>query len=329
MDVDQDQAQDAQNAPKRVEELWFSDGGIVVRAEKSLFRVSRAVLAARSPVFRDMLSFTQPPDAEKIEGCPVVELPDSAEDVACFFRAIFDSSFFEPHPSKVVLEHVISIARLSHKYAVDYLLRRALVHLSSEYPTTLSAYDALPIGDHGDDWIPMTIAVSRLARQVNALWVLPVAFYNLAETRDTAVKRVFQCTAFKTHHAKLDGDEKTLFLTFSMFLARLQIDLASFLHLADINPGCSQRGECSVARLCAISEVQDCMQVETGPVPLDLCEWADIWSTLEEGCCMACYDCLEEAHARARQLVWDKLPEICELPPWPELEKMKAEALGP
>ncbi len=83
---------DVDNTPTRVEELWFSDGGLVVQAEQSLFRVSAGILAARSPVFQDMLSFTQPPDAQSIEGCPVVKLLDSAADVTCFFRAIFDSS---------------------------------------------------------------------------------------------------------------------------------------------------------------------------------------------------------------------------------------------
>jgi hypothetical protein len=80
------------NTPTRVEELWFADSGLVVQAEQSLYRVSGAILAARSPVFKDMLSFTQPPDAETIDGCPVVRLPDSAADVTCFFKAIFDFS---------------------------------------------------------------------------------------------------------------------------------------------------------------------------------------------------------------------------------------------
>jgi hypothetical protein len=86
------QTMDMDNTPTRVEELWFSDSGLVVQAEQSLFRVSGAVLAARSPIFKDMLSFTQPPDAETIDGCPVVKLPDLAIDITCFFRAIFDSS---------------------------------------------------------------------------------------------------------------------------------------------------------------------------------------------------------------------------------------------
>ncbi|KAJ7232025.1 hypothetical protein B0H12DRAFT_1029158 [Mycena haematopus] len=132
---------DVDNTPTRVERLWFEDGSLVVQAEQSLFRVIRTVLAACSPVFNVMLAFTPPPDAETLDGCPLVRLPDSAQDVTCFLRAIFDSSFFEFYPCQVSFEDALSITRLSHKYAVDYLLRRALVHLSHEFPTTLSAYD--------------------------------------------------------------------------------------------------------------------------------------------------------------------------------------------
>ncbi|KAJ7718954.1 hypothetical protein DFH07DRAFT_898908 [Mycena maculata] len=111
----------ADNTPSCIEELWFTDSGLIVRAENSLFRVSGAILAARSPVFKDMLSFPQPPDAEILDGCPVVRLPDSAADVTCFFRAIFNSSFFETYPTETDLITVVSILRLSNKYAVDYL----------------------------------------------------------------------------------------------------------------------------------------------------------------------------------------------------------------
>jgi hypothetical protein len=75
----------------RVLDLWFEDDNLILRAENSLFRVSKGVLAARSSVFRDMLSFPQTEEEERIDGCPVVRLHDSAADVTCFLRAIFDS----------------------------------------------------------------------------------------------------------------------------------------------------------------------------------------------------------------------------------------------
>ncbi|KAJ7700677.1 hypothetical protein B0H17DRAFT_882729, partial [Mycena rosella] len=75
--------------PHRVEELWFEDGNLVLQAGNSQFRLHRSILAARSPVFQDMLSFPQPPESELVEGCPLVRLPDAESEVTVFLKAIF------------------------------------------------------------------------------------------------------------------------------------------------------------------------------------------------------------------------------------------------
>ncbi|KAF7359026.1 BTB domain-containing protein [Mycena sanguinolenta] len=334
MDVDKTPTRD--NTPTRVEELWFEDGGLVVQAEQSLFRVSRGILAARSSVFKDMLAFTQPPNAETIDGCPVVRLPDSAEDVKRFFRAIFDSSFFEPHPSKVSFEDVLSIARLSHKYAVEYLLRRALTHLSHDFPMTLSAFDEQgPNTSSTDfheiriDWIDVHLAVVQLARKVDALWLLPVAFHQLVQTDEDGISVVLQCTEYDGHDAELSDDDQILFLKFSLLLSRLEIDALDFLHSTDDNPQCTGGTGCSTARLRALVQGHKCIARGVGPLRLSK-GWrhgGDIWDGLLQSCCATCFKRLEEAHGQARKDIWDQLPTLCELPPWPELEKMKSDAL--
>ncbi|KAJ7761196.1 hypothetical protein DFH07DRAFT_883716, partial [Mycena maculata] len=122
------------NELQRIQDLWLEDGNIVIQAETSnQFRVYRGVLAARSPVFRDMFSFPQPPDPELVDGCPLVSLPDPAPHVTVFLRAIFDSSFFGAFSAPTEYSIIVGCLRLSHKYEVDYLRRRALVHLSSGY----------------------------------------------------------------------------------------------------------------------------------------------------------------------------------------------------
>jgi hypothetical protein len=75
---------------ERVDALWFPDGNIVLSAHGVLFRVFKGILAARSPVFADMLAFPQPEDAETLDGCPVLHLDDSAADTMYFLKALFD-----------------------------------------------------------------------------------------------------------------------------------------------------------------------------------------------------------------------------------------------
>ncbi|KAJ7132735.1 hypothetical protein C8R46DRAFT_818567, partial [Mycena filopes] len=125
----------------RAEGLWFEDCGLIIQAETTLFRVSRDFLAMRSPVFGDMLALPTPKDAELMEGCPFVRLPDSAEDVTYFLKALIYSEFFEPYPAKTIFPIIAGVLRMSHKYQVDVLRKRALVHLSSLYPTTLPGWD--------------------------------------------------------------------------------------------------------------------------------------------------------------------------------------------
>jgi hypothetical protein len=87
-----------------VDGLWFSNDTLVVlRAGDSLFRIPRSILAARSPVFRAMFEFPQPPPCgdgmadsdgdEMMDGSPVVRLHDSPTQVEPFLRAIFDSRY--------------------------------------------------------------------------------------------------------------------------------------------------------------------------------------------------------------------------------------------
>ncbi|KAJ7652646.1 hypothetical protein B0H17DRAFT_957806, partial [Mycena rosella] len=136
----------------RVEDLWFSNDTLVLKTQQKIFRVSKSVLAARSTVFSDMAAFPQPVDGdtELIDGSPVVTLHDSADDMEAFLRAIFDSSYFMPPPTSVGLDVILGILRLSHKYDVQYLHRRALEHLSVQYyRSSVHDYRSIKVADHG------------------------------------------------------------------------------------------------------------------------------------------------------------------------------------
>ena len=89
-------------------EFWFADGSIILLAHDVLFRVHKSFLARHSLVFRDMFSLPQPSlessspsndtDAKKVEnmdhgmvdGCPVVRIHDTPDDVASLLYALYD-----------------------------------------------------------------------------------------------------------------------------------------------------------------------------------------------------------------------------------------------
>ena len=189
MDIGQEQ-------PHRVLELWFEDANVIFQAESSLFRVHKGILQARSSVFRDMFGLPQAtalPESDLMDGCIVIHLPDAAKDIRYFFlgigydassvsvlfgcsflRSYFCSSFFEPPPTPTSLSVVLAIARMSHKYDVPFLRRRALSHLSHRCPTTLQ--DFITQYNHKSLILNEELEVLKIALKIDASWILPCQF---------------------------------------------------------------------------------------------------------------------------------------------------------
>ncbi|KAJ6605996.1 hypothetical protein DFH09DRAFT_896989 [Mycena vulgaris] len=328
--------------PCRLQDLWFEDGNLVIQAGNSQFRVYRGILAARSPVFQDMLSFPQPPDSELIEGCPLVRLPDAETEVTEFLKAIFIPEYLPAFPAITTFPVIAGCLRLSHKYEVAYLRRRALIHLSSGYRTTLaewdsSFYDEESMGRRASEitsWpIPNDLAnnicVVQLAREVDALWVVPLALYRLSG-------RLSQQKALGTgvfHGTVYNGTSTSLSLQDQQSLLsghRIQITstttkiLQFFFYPLDIE-GCEFPTYCLRERFYAM-ELNREMINDCSSFPLSV--WAeDDWETLSN-VCSACLPVLKRTHEEARQAFWDRLPRMYELPPWEELERMKFAAIG-
>lgn len=74
-------------------DLWFDDGSVVLHVEDTQFRVHRTMLSKHSVIFRDMFAVPQPPasdEEEMVEGCPVVLLPDSAQDWTIVLKVLYN-----------------------------------------------------------------------------------------------------------------------------------------------------------------------------------------------------------------------------------------------
>ncbi|KAJ6567045.1 hypothetical protein B0H19DRAFT_939766 [Mycena capillaripes] len=322
------------SAPHRVQELWFEDGNLVIQAENSQYRVFRSILARASPIFHDMLSFPQPPESELVDGCPFVRLPDRDSEVAPFLRAIFDSEFFAPYPALTDFDTIVGCLKLGHKYSVDYIFRRALVHLSSGYHTKLADSDA-NFDDNSPIFMkaswphpsPVTyrIFIIQLAREVDASWILPTAFYNLSVSFDTLGMDVFHGATYNDIPVAISrDDQKSLLQGHSIQVASCLKDIPLFFVQPRVVDGCLHVVNCIRKRLEALGNFMS--SVEAGiACPLDVWEEKD-WDSIN--LCPSCLKKLKQTHQEARQAFWDKLPEIYGLPPWEELEKMKAAALG-
>ncbi|KAJ7652373.1 hypothetical protein DFH06DRAFT_1475222 [Mycena polygramma] len=172
---------------KRVKGLWFpNESPVVLRAGESSFRVTKSVLAAHSPTFQAMFAasdgYMTDDEEEIIDGSPVIILDDDPTEVEPFLRAIFDSSYFMPPPASVEFEAVLGILRLSHKYDVGYLRKRAVCHLETVYPVQLTQVGGFNGGNVAYDsaLADMDLVAIPILHEVGAVWLLPFAYYNLA-----------------------------------------------------------------------------------------------------------------------------------------------------
>ncbi|KAJ6487133.1 hypothetical protein C8R47DRAFT_1127803 [Mycena vitilis] len=319
----------------RVEELWFEDGNLILQAGQCQYRVYRGLLAAQSLIFRDMISLPQPTDSELIEGCPLVRLPDPEVEVTPFLQAMFVADFFMPFPARTKFDTVVGCLRLSHKYGVDHLHRRALVHFSSGYPTTLHQIilrrEGSPSALDKQSWTPpknptFDIYAIQLARQVDATWILPFAFYCLSDHFEDVGTAIFNGATYKGLHTQLPLQDQQSFLTgHSAQRVATAVDALQFLSNPLDIERCSSPSRCHSERLRAIENGREFIR-DFPSSPLHIWSPED-WDLLEDVCDI-CLAVLRQTHQEVRETVWDRLPEMYDLPPWKELEDMKAAAIG-
>jgi len=88
------QRSDITGDPRTRSEYWFQDGNIVLQVENTLFRVHQSILSRESQIFKDTFSMPQVPSQEDelIEGCPVVRLSDTAEDMGNIISLLYDGT---------------------------------------------------------------------------------------------------------------------------------------------------------------------------------------------------------------------------------------------
>ncbi|RXW19836.1 hypothetical protein EST38_g6018 [Candolleomyces aberdarensis] len=162
----------------RVTELWYDDGNLILQAGNALFKLYRGLLRAQSSVFDDMFAFPVPPEGNPaLEGCPIVQTYDSAQDMKYFLKALLNSAFFEPPPKPTTIPIVEGVLRLSTKYDVPHLRQRAMDHLVSTYPTTLTAWKNRDTTRTIPSVENTPFLVLNLAREFDMPWLIPSVAY--------------------------------------------------------------------------------------------------------------------------------------------------------
>ena len=73
---------------ERDEEYWLDDGNVILIAGQAAFRLYKGLLARQSAIFCDMFIAVDPDPAATFDGCPVVHLSDSPEDLRALLQVL-------------------------------------------------------------------------------------------------------------------------------------------------------------------------------------------------------------------------------------------------
>ncbi|KAJ7766165.1 hypothetical protein B0H16DRAFT_1882982 [Mycena metata] len=265
---------------------------------------------------------------EIMDGSPVIRLHDSAADVEPFLRAIFDSSYFMPPPSEISFHAVLGILRLSHKYDVGYLHKRALLHLETVYVVDITGVELENNGlDYTSADIHWDLDAIPILREVGALWLLPAACYNVG-----------------TFWLGLGGElasDASEWATFAALPSQLGQVCASMPAVHKDNTERLYRAltfpsSCASADACNLEKFQF-LSARTSPSdglyqdPLQI--FYGNWSSEREGLlrgggiCSVCSRKAEEQYAATRAKIWAELPKKCGLEDWDVLKEQRRVAL--
>lgn len=219
------------------------------------------------------------------------------------------------------------VLRLSHKYEAVDLRKRALAHLSAWFPTTLTAWDVAEA-----DLIthqPDELLAIPLAREIDAPWVLPAAFY-LACARGIDLDRLFDDTeTSERSHQELSSSDKKALIKGSYDICDADRDVLRFMWDKDIQLCAS----CLSARSSWWRKVETWREDGFSSMPLTILNDVD-WEAIKDELCgipdldSRCFSLCQRAYEDARQSFWNRIPAIFGLPDWAELEQLKKDALS-
>ncbi|PIL26643.1 hypothetical protein GSI_11268 [Ganoderma sinense ZZ0214-1] len=174
--------------PQQDPELWFEDGNVVIVAGNAAFRVHTGILSRHSEIFQNMFSVPQlvlPAPSDVFNGQPAVRVSDSAHDFRQLLHMLYDGVRFMPPDLPVAFSVIAAVARLGHKYQIEWILEEAKRRLRSVFRPSSYEEWLKQGGDssHLCDHIPFYrwVEALKLIQVIGETDMLPLAIYQCCQ----------------------------------------------------------------------------------------------------------------------------------------------------
>ncbi|KAJ6584598.1 hypothetical protein B0H19DRAFT_1105694 [Mycena capillaripes] len=302
-------------------EIWMPYGNIILQAESTQFRVNRDILARHSPVFQDLFLLPQPPNEETLEGCPIVQLSDSAVDVQLLLTA-----FYNPyhHKDSQPFNLVACMLRLGRKYEMSSFKNDAVSRIHHDFPSRLSTWDrrsATGFFEKIQHTNGVLIDLLNLAYETGIYTSIPALAFRCLHVY--SLERLFEGVKREDGSSAIipDGTKVTLALALERIQLFQRTNL-TWLKEDNVIPStsCKSRTKC-------VKEQALMARIECQDRKVDLTYTLDPWRKFgpvgwTNRLCAACEEAAKVPYDAGRKKAWNLLPTFFGLPGWNELKDL-------
>lgn len=211
-----------------------------------------------------------------------------------------------------------AVLRLSLKYDVPYLHRRALNHLSSTFPLTLDGWkqrDTLRTIPPVDN---TPFAAFRIAREFNLTWLLPAILYCVSS--HPFEKTLDSASWFDEEISFCWPDKRMAIVGRQRLIAKQH---KSALTLAKLS---GTKAEGCTGNVCPATR-QRCADVLSSWDMAGFLDYFEDHTDLYDDFCQPCSTSFQELCASDSEEMWTGLPQMFDLADWDELDRIRVSAL--
>ncbi|RPD55047.1 hypothetical protein L227DRAFT_510624 [Lentinus tigrinus ALCF2SS1-6] len=303
--------------PSRDADIWLEDGNLVLIAGDTAFRVHKSQLSRHSDVFNGLLGMPQhlvddviPPSlADMCDGCTVIHLSDTAYDIKRLLHALYDGARHVSPAGAMPFSEVAALARMAHKYQIDWLLQESTRRLKTAFPDHFALWPE----DTSTPAVTVdprdAIEAFNLFRRIDRPDMLPAALYACCQLDlGVLVRGVLRADSVSVENLPTDDLERCL--TARRALTTSNVKLALTLVSGELSATCPPEAKCGqFFGDCHSCEMQEYFYGADanilGPYFSDLIE-----SFLgdEPAICQGCAEMLKDRERAARLEAWCSLP---------------------
>ncbi|TCD62078.1 hypothetical protein EIP91_007500 [Steccherinum ochraceum] len=297
-------------------EVWYKDGNTILIAGDEGFRVYAGMLSEQSSVFADMLEIPLPAPQATHEGCPLVWISDSAVEMRYLLKSMLDPRYILKINQTLDLPALCSILRLSTKYNVVHIRRRAIEALQHYFPTTLSAYyNARERRRLSSGGVSTYFLLANTCREANANVLLPSILYSCsAQQLDTILDGVPD-----SHQGRVELSHKNKSAVIQSRHQLAHLARTGTLRWLYSGEGCSDK-RCVAIRRRVGARLLEGRSIDGFVNPLSTFNDALV-ELIDGDCCEACQNAVERCVDNGREEVWKKVPSVFGLGSWDVLVK--------